>query len=251
MKLVAYVLDGHHVEIRPAPIERDWMESTNQRYAYRCLPLNIANTFGWEILSNAGFTATWNGSGAIDCIDVVPDPGMAAPAISHFGHGILTFHLPVLFRTDAGDNLLVQGPVNRPKDGIAALSGIIETDWSPYSFTMNWLFTRPDYPVRFEKGEPFCHILPVNCGAVENIEPELRRLSEEPELKRLHELWTTSRLKFNVDLKEPGSDAQSEKWQKLYYRGLDPEGRAAPLKEHRTRLKVKPFRSGNEPPGRS
>jgi hypothetical protein len=49
MKLVAYVIDGHPFEIRPAPLERDWMEKTDQRFAYRCLPLNIANAFGWEI----------------------------------------------------------------------------------------------------------------------------------------------------------------------------------------------------------
>ena len=64
---------------------------------------------------------------------------------------------------------MVQGPINRPKDGIAALSGIIETDWSPYSFTMNWMFTRPGTPVRFEKGEPYCHIFPVSCGALERL----------------------------------------------------------------------------------
>ena len=54
MKLLAHVIDGHEVQIRPASVERDWMEGTDQRYAYRCLPLNIANTFGWEILCTAG-----------------------------------------------------------------------------------------------------------------------------------------------------------------------------------------------------
>ena len=68
----------------------------------------------------------------------------------------------------------MQGPINRPKDGIAALSGIIETDWSPYSFTMNWIFTRPDTPVRFEKGEPYCYIFPVSCGALEGLESNLK-----------------------------------------------------------------------------
>jgi hypothetical protein len=38
MKLVAYVIDGHPFEIRPAPLERDWMEKTDQRFVYRCLP---------------------------------------------------------------------------------------------------------------------------------------------------------------------------------------------------------------------
>ena len=129
MKLIAHVIDGHHVDIRPAPVERDWMDATNQRFAYRCLPLNIANAYGWEVLCNAGFLAMWWGGEGLDSIVIEPDPGTIAPAISHFGHGILTFHLPCLFSTEPGAELMVQGPINRPKDGIAALSGMIETDW--------------------------------------------------------------------------------------------------------------------------
>jgi hypothetical protein len=137
---------------------------------------------------------------------------------------------------------MVQGPINRPKDGIAALSGIIETDWSPYSFTMNWIFTRPDTPVRFEKGEPYCHIFPVNCGALEELEPKLEMLAADAELKRRHEAWTASRARFNVDLKLPGSEAQADKWQKLYYRGLGPDAVPAAAETHRTRLRLKPFK---------
>lgn len=223
------------------------MEGTDQRYAYRCLPLNIANAYGWEILCSAGFAAIWNGGRSNDAISIQPDPGTTPPAISHFGHGILTFHLPCLFRTEPGDNLMVQGPVNRPKDGIAALSGIIETDWAPYSFTMNWIFTRPGVDVRFEQGEPYCHIFPVRCSTLEGIQPELQVLSADPELKAQHQAWSASRLQFNADLKQPGSEAQAEKWQKLYYRGLNPEGRATEIQEHRTRLKLKPFKTGSRP----
>ena len=61
MKLTAYVIDGHQIDIRPAPLERNWMEATGQRFAYRCLPLNIANAFGWEISCGSGFSASWDG----------------------------------------------------------------------------------------------------------------------------------------------------------------------------------------------
>jgi uncharacterized protein DUF6065 len=64
----------------------------------------------------------------------------------------------------------------------------------------------------------------------------------DPELKRQHDAWTSSRASFNTDLKKPGCDAQSEKWQNLYYRGLDPEGRATAQESHRTRLRLKPFK---------
>jgi hypothetical protein len=30
MKLIVHVIDGHHLDIRPAPVEREWMGETNQ-----------------------------------------------------------------------------------------------------------------------------------------------------------------------------------------------------------------------------
>jgi Family of unknown function (DUF6065) len=240
MKLIAYVLDGHEIEIRPAPVERDWMDASDRRFAYRCLPLNIANAHGWEILCASAFDAVWNGGASRDSVRVRPSYHTLPPAISHFGEGTLTFHVPCLFRTEPGFDLVVAGPINRPKDAIAPLSGIVETDWAPFTFTMNWKFTRKDTPVRFERGEPFCHIFPINRGDIEQIEPELRLLSEAPELRRQFEQWTQTRGEFITDLNKPGSPAQAEGWQKHYYRGLDAD--AQPGGEHRTRLRLPPFK---------
>jgi len=240
MKLVAYVIEDQPFEIRPAPLERDWMEMTDQRFAYRCLPLNIANAFGWEILCPGTFSAVWDGGNALESVHInARSNGVAA--VSHFGHGILTFHVPFLFHTDPGVSLMAQGPINRPKDAIAPLTGVIETDWAPYTFTMNWKFTRPGIPILFEKGEPFCHVFPVRCGELENVEPKIQQLSEAPELKQQYETWTASRSKFMVDLEQPGSEARAEKWQKQYYRGLYPGGEPAKTSDHRTRLRLRHF----------
>lgn len=241
MNLTAYVIDGMNLDIRPAPVERDWMDATNERFPYRCLPLNIANAHGWEILNPFGFNAIWNGGPQLDAITIIPDPGASAFPISHFGHGALTFQISCLFRTDPGIDLMVQGPINRPKDGISPLSGIVETDWAPYTFTMNWLFTRPGIGVGFERGEPFCHIFPLKRGGLENVQPQLQLLSENPELKKQYDAWTASRSQFNVDLNRPGSPAQAEKWQKVYYRGADPQGQEVAGTDHRTRLRLRPF----------
>jgi Family of unknown function (DUF6065) len=101
VKLIAHVPPGDHVDIRPAPVEREWMEETDQRYAYRCLPLNIANAFGWEILCPSGFTAVWDGGKGIPALQVHPDGG--APGASgqpfHAGHPDFPRPLPVPHRT--------------------------------------------------------------------------------------------------------------------------------------------------------
>ena len=37
--------------IVPGRPQRAWMDAFHDRHAYRCLPLTMANTTGWEILS--------------------------------------------------------------------------------------------------------------------------------------------------------------------------------------------------------
>ena len=82
MKLTAYVVDGHTVDIRPAPVDREWMNNTGERFAYRCLPLSIANAHGWEILCSTGFSAVWNGGTGLDAVTVTTDAGGDAIALS-------------------------------------------------------------------------------------------------------------------------------------------------------------------------
>ena len=57
MDLICYTHDGWEPRIRPASPKRDWLEGSPERFAYRCLPLAIANAHGWEMPSPCGFEA--------------------------------------------------------------------------------------------------------------------------------------------------------------------------------------------------
>ena len=241
MKLTGYVLEGQTVSIRPAPLERAWMDATPQRFAYRCLPLNIANCHGWEVLCRRRFVAVWNGGAGTDAIQVHGDGERMA--ISHFGSGVLTFHIPVLFRTEPGYDIFVTGPLNRPKDGIAALTGVIEADWAPYTFTMNWLFTRPGHPVVFEAGEPVCHFFPVARGALEAVHPSFEAIQDDGDLNSAYRRWSTERDAFNNGLKQQDPDAIRAGWQKTYFRGHMPDGRSG-AGDHRSKLRLRAFTVG-------
>jgi len=221
------------------------MDAAAQRAPYRCIPLVVANGFGWELLSPAGFTAIWNGGPGLDGVVVLDDPDTVAPGRSHFGEGILTFHVPALFRTDPGTDLVVQGPINQPKDAIAPLTGIVESDWGPFGFTMNWKFTRAKTAVRFRKGEPFCHIFPVKRGSLESIRPSIQPISANPVLEAEHAEWHAQRLQFIADLKQPDSEARAQKWQKHYVRGVTPRGESAP-ETHRVKSSLRPFAAAEE-----
>jgi hypothetical protein len=243
LKLIAYPTSGAALDIRPSPATRDWMDALPEGFGYRCLPLNIANMHGWEILCPRGFRARWDGGVGKDAIRIDPDEGDGALPSSHFGSGVLTFHVPALFRSPPGINLMVTGPLNRPKHGIGALSGIVETDWSPYTFTMNWRFTAPYLEVEWEAGEPYCFFFPLQRELIETVEPEFHSLDDEPELARSYRDWNEKRLQFNRDLQQPGSDATRQRWQKDYYRGQLPGGGGDGPPDHRIKLHVRPWRA--------
>lgn len=223
-----------------APQARAWMDATGQRFANRCLPLLIANQAGWFILNSHALCATWDGGDGKEALRLEYFSGAPPyPAASHFGHGILTWHIPYLFRTPPGYNLLARGPANWPKDGAIALEGIVETDWSVATFTMNWKLTAIGRPVTFEVGEPLCMLVPQRRGDLEAFQPEVRDLASDPDVSRAYRRWTETRDRFLADLQVPDSEAVKQSWQKDYFRGSAPDGSAAPV--HQTRLHLREF----------
>ena len=246
--LVAYDLGSAFPTIRPGDTRRAWMDESPEAFAYRCLPLTIANGHGWELLCDCDVEAFWSGGQyPRDIIMRVNRPGATVPT-SHFGAGVLTFHVNALIRTDPQVSLWVGGPPNSPKDGIAPLTGIVETDWAPMTFTMNWRFTRPNHVVRFAPGEPFCFFFPLPRTLLPAIEPEIRSVAENPVLQQEHRAWTIGRKGFTTALREPGSREQDAKWQKHYHQGRLPgSGDRAP--NHMTRVGTRPFKRIDGPKG--
>lgn len=241
-KLDCYALHRDSPRIVPARVHRDWMDEFPDRHIYRCLPLAIANTFGWDMLCPAPLEIEWNGGQAIADVTVralKPLPGgrpVAHFCKSHFSQGTVTFHPDYVFRTDPGWALMATGPFNTVKDGALPMTGIIETDWLPYTFTMNWKLTRPGR-ILFEEDEPFCSILPVRMQPIVECQPQVRRLSDNPELSRQHEEFRCAREEFNARRAAGDDAARDEVWQRHYFVGRFPDG--SKPEEHLNKLRLK------------
>ncbi len=242
MRLICHPTMEDAPPIRRAPATRPWMDKLPHQFAYRCLPLTMASSYGWELLCPSAFDATWLGGEGEDDIRVEPVTAGAGAwvPVGHFGSGILTFHTGYFFRTEENVNLWASGPVNYNKHAVVPLSGLIETDWAPYTFTMNWAFTEKNHTVRFEKDEPFCSFFPVPRGLLESVEPEIREFDSIPETKAQYEAWSASRRQFNADLPTPGTEANENRWQKNYYRGRFPDGTEG-SETHQTKLRLRDF----------
>ncbi len=221
--------------------QRDWMNATPNRHAYRCLPLTIANQTGWWIKNPVGFTAVWNGSYAPGSIEFEFDNTeiyWKNCINSQFGEGIITWNTPFLFRTKPeGSRLLICGPTNYFRKNAQPLTALIESDWMTMSFTMNYKIMTPDDPVRFEVGEPLFQVIPLIrniCADLEDSEVSYRKLVDDPEMFKAYKDWSEGRNKFHQA--KANNEVKPDQWQKDYFQGRDPLGREAPS-DHKTKLK--------------
>lgn len=241
MKLHCFPLNAFAPKILPARASRQWMDDFPDRHAYRCLPLSIANSHGWNILCPVALEIEWNGGARAEDLTVralqqLPDGRPVSDFCrSHFTHGIVTFHTDYIFRTDDEWDLLATGPFNSPKQDIYPLTGIIESDWLPYPFTMNWQATRPGRII-FERDEPFCFIFPIKKRALLECRPEIRDIEEDPELVRQHNAFATSRNEFMQRFHARDLETLKNPWLKFYFRGRHPDGAA--VDNHLNKLRV-------------
>jgi hypothetical protein len=203
----------------------------------------IANQSGWELRNPCGFTATWMAEeSGVDVMIAADkrDPGQFLPS-SHFGYGILTWHLPMLFRTPPGYNLLVRGPANYPKDAVCPLEGIVETDWASASFSMSWKLTRKLMPVRFEVDEPICMIVPQRRAELEEFAPELRPIESDEDLQRKHESFLRSRDDAGrIQAAADVAAGERLQWEGDYTRGRHRD-RETGAEDHQTRRHLRSF----------
>ena len=244
--LIGFMTRDNAPQIIPAPIDRAWMSEVSEMrkgWPNRCLPMLIANQSGWVLRNRCAFTATWIGQEDGVDVSIAPDKRDTAQflPVSHFGNGILTWHLPMVFRTPAGYNLLVRGPANYPKDAVCPLEGIVETDWASASFSMSWKFTRKLMPVRFEVDEPICMIVPQRRAELEEFAPELRRIESDEDLQRKHEAFLRPR-DVEGQRRAAAAVAAGERvqWQADYTRGRHVDGEAG-TPDHQTRRHLRSF----------
>jgi hypothetical protein len=202
-----YAINNRISHITPSSVKRKWMDN-NDGSAYHCLPLNIANQYGWVYHNPETFTATWNGKDDIDSITVEGENSYHA--LSHFGSGILTITTDFLIKTPENISIFVRGITNSNKENIYPLDGIVETDWLPFTFTMNYKFHTAG-SVTFKKGEPIFMFFPIERSFIKTFEIQKKSINENITLKQNFNKYVLSRKKI--------LNEKSNKKQKFYILG--------------------------------
>ena len=159
------------VESLKGNIKRSWLNN----HAYYCLPLNIANQYGFIIKSAYDFDATWDGSfdnpNDIHININNPADSICMQSIHPgFAQGILTIQNSFQFKTPPGINLMTIAAPNFFIPGIQAMTAVIETDQIRRDFSFNLKLTDPGRVVEIKKGDPLAAFIPIPRYFIEKFE---------------------------------------------------------------------------------
>lgn len=232
---------GQRLNIEQAPVNRAWMDDTPGGYAYRCLPMTYASRHGWAVRAPYDVEVIWDGGNSANSTQIIcgryTEHG-AVFADNGTGNGILTFHINAVPRTSSEFNLWLMGGPNLVVPGASPLSGVIESDWTFASPTMNWKLTEPGKVVTFKKGDPVFFFVPIHKTYLESFEILHADIADDQEMFR--------RLNEHIQWRQETESRGEAVFGKKYMRGQNPDG-SLPNWEHNhmTRLLLHESDSNN------
>jgi hypothetical protein len=214
---------------------RDWFH-----YAYSfCLPLTIANQYGFVVKAAHDMTLYWTGEHALATIEsegFYKGETSVQSYNNNFGAGVITIENHFVMRTPPGINLMTMPVPNYYIEGIMPLFGVVETDNLRRTFTFNIKITTPYKRIYIKKGDWLSAFIPIPRYFVENFElkdvtnmyPEDVIENERSDMEKL--LWERyNRMEIGGDMGKPNDSGRR------YFRGEFPDG--TPFPDHQKRIK--------------
>lgn len=210
------------VESLKGKLKRDWFNS----HFYYCLPLTIANQYGYVIYAEDDFSVLWNGGDHVDDLKVFRSDHShnMQHYSSHFGSGIVTIQNSWTFRTPPGINIMTIDPPNIIKPYISHMAGVVESDNLRRDFTFNLKVTEPNQEIFFKKGEVIGAFMPVPRYFVDSFNIEfakdifsVQQINEERQI-----MEEFGKLRSVDDVDKPHQAGR------LYFKGYDAWGNKFP-----------------------
>lgn len=143
-----------------APIQatklRDWWDDNNRtaNHAKHCLPLQMANSLGYYILSPGDFIVKWNGDLHAPATVVPINKSSHYEVDAHAAFGCFTVQpkfIPVT--DDPGDFVFIKGMPNERASPYSCMEAVIEAWWSVANFGLVFLLNQPG-EFLIPKGKP-------------------------------------------------------------------------------------------------
>lgn len=218
------------IETLVGQTNRDWFSMTAFSF---CLPLTIANQYGFVVKSNWDIEIFWDGN--IDNQILVKSEGWQnhesiQPMLGDFFNGILTFENKFIVRTPPGINLMTMQPPNSFIRGLHVMQGVVESDNLRRNFTFNVKITEPNTTIKIKKGDWIAAFIPIPRFFVDNFKLKDAKLFFESDIIK-NEMSSINKLgweRHNTDSNKTNGSGRR------YFKGIHVN--ETPYKNHQKRI---------------
>lgn len=196
---------------------------------YRCLPLSIANQYGFVFILPFDIELTWDGTEGLEGLTIVASEENNLFTVgSQFGNGIVTITTPFFIKTPKNVNIMTINPPNYILPNITVLNGVVETDNLRGNFTFNLKIQIPGITTTLRKGMPISGIIPIPRYFADGFSlvdaADIFTDKEMSEEFKAYKVHSDLRLETNIKAKDENKYTPD----RLYMRGLDVYGNQFP-----------------------
>jgi len=193
-----YKLSDRVLPIVSSKKQRQWMN--DNVHSYRCVPLAIANTFGWDILLPEDLDVEWDGGSELTSIKIYGNNQIYQ---SHFGSGTFTIQVAYTWKTSDDHQIMLMPHPNPDQYDIMSLTAIVETDRLMYPWFVTCKVTRVGR-YKLKAGTPIARVIPIKIGDIVDCNI---KMSEEPEEYKNYRAWQTEE-----------RNNSTKTWEKFYHK---------------------------------
>lgn len=206
-----------------------------------CLPLTIANQYGFVIKAAHDIELFWDGTdGPVQVIsEGFHNPNSIQGYFNNFNHGILSIENQFIMKTPPNTNILVTQPPNHYIEGIHFMTGVVEADNLRRAFTFNIKVTTPNKTIKIKKGDWLSGFMPIPRFFVENYElVSAKKIFSEELLQNEKKHTEILHWERHANKIEGGDKGKVNGSGRRYFKGIHPNQK--PYRNHQKRIKDKP-----------
>lgn len=146
-KININMLPGFRKSLLPVQGEKTkpwWQDNDKTKnHIQKCLPLGMANSLGYQILSPATFTVEWDGDVHANAIVTVLEQCENCAVDDHAAYGSFTVQPGFIPTTDnVGDFIMIKGLPNERCQPYSCMEAVIEAWWSRARFGLVFLMNQ-------------------------------------------------------------------------------------------------------------
>lgn len=236
--ITVYKRPGHRVKIEQTKIQRDWMDATDDRHAYKCFPISLANGIGYSISFLDDIEFIWDGisDGSSDHVKIIKSgPNICHPAR---GNATISFNTELFFKTDKNTSLLSIAPPNYFIDGAIPFTSLISSSFYESPLPTAWRITKPNSNILIPAETPIITVIPISLSRMTEIELNIYDKPYDPEESK----YNQEKLSVLQEMRDRG-----EYYSHFYRDGVNHRGKK--IGDHEVKnikLKINDFTTKNE-----